>query len=176
MQVAKKSWCTARLAPHRPRGYLIGAVVFTFWGVALCADSPKPASTASTVTGGREVVRIAYGAAMDEHVTLDTWRVPGRPMPSIYSIHTLYRSSDKLLEAGLAEFGIGWLRIVDYPRNEVDYVVSGTVILHGHDSAAPQLFKSGDHFVLPMHFSGIFEIPETTKFVYVLENRAQPHS
>ncbi|QIB32745.1 cupin domain-containing protein [Ancylobacter pratisalsi] len=99
----------------------------------------------------------------EETVPLPERVVSGDPRHLTWNFETL---PDGTLFAGIWESSPGAWR-VDYEEWEFCTLTSGVSILH-EDGKEPVTLKTGDSFVIRPGFTGIWEVVETTRKIYVL--------
>lgn len=79
----------------------------------------------------------------------------------------LDEAEDGRLVSGVWEATAGAWRI-SYDEWEFCTIVSGTSILHEDGVEAPHVLRAGDSFVIRPGFTGIWEVVETTRKVFVV--------
>lgn len=90
--------------------------------------------------------------------------VKGEPKTRTWSIET---TTDGSVHAGVWEATPGCWRVA-YDEWEFCTIVQGISILHEDGVEAPHVLREGDSFVLRPGFSGLWEVVETTRKIYVL--------
>jgi len=89
--------------------------------------------------------------------------VTGEPRHRTWNLETAY---DETQFAGIWESTPGAWRVV-YEEWEFCTILEGVSILH-EDGAAPVRLTAGDSFVLRPGFTGVWEVVETTRKLYVI--------
>jgi uncharacterized cupin superfamily protein len=65
----------------------------------------------------------------------------------------------------------GILRDVDYPFDQVVFILEGSLILTP-DEGEVQHYKKGDVFLYPKGFTGLWEMPEDYKELIIIDRKA----
>jgi len=65
----------------------------------------------------------------------------------------------------------GILRDVDYPFDQVVFILEGSLILTP-DEGEVQHYKKGDIFLYPKGFTGLWEMPEDYKELIIIDRKA----
>ena len=91
--------------------------------------------------------------------------VPGKPV-NPKSFYNVLLDTPRL-QAGVWEGGPGYLAIKDYPRDEVDQVMSGTVIIEDATTHQKQTFHKGDFFAMKKGLNCIWEMPTRVRTLYI---------
>jgi len=65
----------------------------------------------------------------------------------------------------------GLLEFTDYPFDEFVQVLNGTSTLTA-TGESPQVFKTGDHFVVPKGFTGTWEMRDSYRELVIIETNA----
>jgi uncharacterized cupin superfamily protein len=90
--------------------------------------------------------------------------VRGEPKTRTWSIEA---TPDGKLHAGVWEATPGTWR-VSYDEWEFCTILQGISILHEDGAETPRVLREGDSFVLRPGFSGLWEVVETTRKIYVV--------
>lgn len=88
--------------------------------------------------------------------------ISGSPKPSFINHYT---SACSRFNAGVWESNVGRWR-VSFNEHEYCEILSGTCLIHD-DNGNVKTVSSGDRFVIPAGFSGIWEVVEPCRKVYV---------
>jgi len=89
--------------------------------------------------------------------------IKGRPRSRTWLVEE--RDAEKLY-AGVWESTPGAWRVI-YDEWEFCSIISGVSIIHETGSEAPHVLRSGDSFILRPGFTGIWEVVETTRKLFV---------
>lgn len=102
--------------------------------------------------------------------TLDTpW--PKRMLVSGVESHRSDILFTGQLVVSIYEADDGLVKIVDYPFDEFVHVLNGRAILTA-EGATPQIFETGDSFVVPKGFTGTWEMQDNFREMIVIEKIA----
>jgi uncharacterized cupin superfamily protein len=125
-------------------------------------DSPPSASPAST----GEVVRLNSLAAIGSFQPLNDFAMKGHQIPK-GGARELFAAATSGLRIGVWEGGPGILRLTNYSHDEYCLMISGEVVITdeaGHTEA----FRTGDSFVIPQGFSGVWDMKTKMRKQYVM--------
>ncbi len=101
-------------------------------------------------------------------VDLSRAHIPGKLPPARTSAKEFFESADGLLSAGVFDASPGTLALRNYPRNEIDYVVSGDLEIHDSSTGITHKFVPGDHFVTPKGFNGQWHSNSGVRVYYIV--------
>lgn len=99
------------------------------------------------------------------------------PWPKETAISGSLRHWEKVVFKGKELIGAIWkseagvLRDVDYPFDQVVFVMDGELILKP-DNGEEQQYKKGDIFLYPKGFTGLWEMPNNYKELIIIERKA----
>ena len=99
------------------------------------------------------------------------------PWPEETAISGSLRHWEKIVFKGDELVGAIWksesgvLRDVDYPFDQVVFVMEGELILKP-DQGEIQQYKKGDIFLYPKGFTGLWEMPKNYKELIIIERKA----
>jgi hypothetical protein len=112
------------------------------------------------------VVRIDETSGTEEALTLDPSRLaPGSPMPEQFA-RNLFSDSGGRFHTGIWRSGRGAWR-VDYTENELCVLTQGRVRL-SDDLGHSWTFNTGDAFLVPSGFQGLWETLEPAQKFYAI--------
>jgi len=113
----------------------------------------------------------------DQNSYNDTQLKECDPWPKDTKISGNLRHCDKVVFKGEELIGCVWksesgiLRDVNYPFDQVVFVMEGTLILKP-DNGKEQHYKEGDVFLYPKGFTGLWEMPTDYKELIIVERQA----
>ena len=115
---------------------------------------------------GPEVIKVDEYAGGEESVDLDPSRLAaGSPMPA-QSVRNAFTDATGRFFGGIWRSGVGAWR-VSYTENELCVLTAGRVRI-SDDAGRSWTFGSGDCFVMPSGFAGLWEVLEPAQKFYAI--------
>lgn len=115
---------------------------------------------------GPEVVQIDEQAAPEESLELDAGRLaPGSPMPAQF-VRNAFTDATGRFFGGIWRSDVGAWRVA-YTENELCVLTAGRVRVTD-DAGRSWTFETGDCFVMPAGFTGLWEVLEPAQKFYAI--------
>ncbi len=128
------------------------------------SSTPPPAAIPAPL--GPEVLRIDEHVAAEEPLALDPARLAdGSPMPEQFVRNGFTDPSGRFF-GGIWRSGVGAWRVA-YTENELCVLTRGRVRI-SDDAGRSWTFGSGDCFVMPAGFHGLWEVLEPAQKFYAI--------
>jgi uncharacterized cupin superfamily protein len=87
----------------------------------------------------------------------------GDPVQRVWN---LFSSQDGHFHSGIWECAVGRWRVV-FTESEFCHLLSGVIVVTG-DDGSERIFRTGDAFVSPAGFTGIWEVREPARKYYAI--------
>lgn len=118
------------------------------------------------------ILRIAATGDSDEPLSLDPARLaPGSPDPA-QRVHNAFTDTSGRFFAGRWSSDVGAWQ-VRYTENELCVITQGRIRVTGPDGA-PIEFRTGDCFIVPAGFEGLWEVLEPAAKFYAIYEPPPP--
>ncbi len=149
------------------RGLMMAAAAGILGGAIPAHGGGVQGAGPQTVIGGSSIVPLPHKATVTAKSMPEDAAVPGEPMPETTGVAMLFKSASGGLETGIFENSPGSLAMKDYPRDEVNYVISGSLTLYDASTGLSTVFKTGQHYAIPRGFNGRWENSVPVRVLFV---------